>query len=347
MGSKCLLIADPHAGVKSDSDLFLNLFKDFFENFVPEQITKHGVDTIFILGDLFDNRNNLGVKTLNIVYSAFNTLVSKHPSIKIYILLGNHDIYYRNKRDIHSLAILDGFEQITIIDEPTHLNLSNRNIELTPWLTDIEEINKVFQHKADIAMGHYEINGFEMVPGIKEHDGITPNRFRDNFKLTFSGHFHLRNDSKDIIYVGNPYQTKWSDYGNDKGMYLLDLETLNYTFIEYESAPKFKKIFLSQVKKQLVDLKKEVPNNFVSLILDEEIKPAELDKLNYLISSFIPSSFIVTDIEKNFGAVSIEDISSNPMDFLYSYITAKEFNSNIDKNILTKKIDLLYNRLEV
>lgn len=341
--SKVLLLSDLHAGVKSDSEIFLNQFSSLFENFIPEQIIKYKCETIFILGDLFDNRNNVNVKTLNVVYVAFKNFTTKFPNIKIYILLGNHDTYYKNRKDVNSLGLFNEFKNIEVISEITNLTLFNRGIVLCPWLTDSEETSHLFEKKQDICMGHFEINGFEMVSGIKENNGIPPTKFIENFKLTFSGHFHLRDEENEIIYVGNPYQTKWSDYGNSKGIYILDLGTLKYDFVENTEAPQFKKIYLSQMKKKLIDVKKEVPNNFISLILDDEIENKLLDRINYLISSLQPLSFNIIDSEKAYGDITLDDLSSSPIEFLSDYIKGKNFNENIDKEFLFRKLNSLYN----
>ena len=105
--------------------------------------------------------------------------------VTIYFVIGNHDIYYRNRRDLNTLKIFSKFKNIKVISDITNLKLENRTITLCPWLTHKEEIETVFKTKSDLCLGHFEINGFEMVPGIKEFTGLAPGRFEQNFKLTF------------------------------------------------------------------------------------------------------------------------------------------------------------------
>ena len=343
--SKILLVADPHAGVKSDVQLFLDLFSDFFENFVVEQVREKEIDSVFILGDLFDNRNNVNVKTLNTVYNTFKTLHEKLPDTIIYFVLGNHDIYYRNKKDVNTLSLFSEFDNIKVISEITHLEMFGRKVTVCPWLTHKEEVEDVFKKRADVCLGHFEINGFEMVPGIQEYTGLSPGRFEQNFKLTFSGHFHLRNEKGKIIYVGNPFQTKWSDVNNDKGAYVVDLKNLRYDFVEYETAPKFKKVFLSQIKKKIVDLKKEVPGNFISLVIDDHISSRVLDKLNFLISGLDPLSFTIMDAEKKYSDVDFEEQAATPIEFLLEFINSQKFEEEINKTVLAKKFNSLYNKV--
>ena len=347
MNEKVLIIADPHAGVRSDSDTFLNAFEKLFSEFIPKVLEQEQtVSNIFFLGDLFDNRNTLNVKTCNWVIEAFENFCFKYPNIKITLLTGNHDIYYRNTKEISSLKILKSIPNIEIISEYKSIILSNRKIVLCPWTTESEEHNTLFKEKADICFGHFEINGFELVEGYVEKHGTSPNRFKENFMLTFSGHFHIRSEKENIIYVGSPYETRWSDCGNSKGLYVLDLNTLNYRFIENTAASKHKKIFLSLLKKDSSKLKEDVTNNFVSLILDENIDSRELDRLNFLLSSLKPLSFNVIEAEKDYKQTDDLGEVSSPIEYLIEYINSIEFSNNIDKNILIRKINTLYTEME-
>ncbi len=349
--SKSLIFTDIHAGVKSDAEIFLNEFRKFFEEFLPEQIENYSLQEgpIFGLGDLFDNRNNLNVKTLSTVYQTFTSLFKRYPKLKIYLLTGNHDIYYRNTREVSSLNVLNEFSNIELITDIKKTSFFGRSVTLCPWITNKDSSDQIFEERADICMGHFEINGFEMVSGIKEYNGIAPKKFEETFKLTFSGHFHLRAEQNGIIYVGNPYQTKWSDYGNTKGVYVLDFRTLQYEFIENINAPIYVKLFLSNIKKGTINLKKEVPNNFISLIVDDRISTNDLDKLNYMISSLNPQSFIIADAEKKYGIVEeIEDCASmSPLQFLQEYTNSLQLPQKIDKNKLVKKMTELYHQVEI
>lgn len=339
-----ILLADLHAGVKSDSEIFLSSFKNIFEKFIPEIIETKQLNnpTIFILGDLFNDRNYLSSKTINVVLDVFEKC-----KLDMKILLGNHDIFYKNHRDINSLKILqDKFSNIKIISDITKLTINDRKVVLSPWLVNGEETRELFSEKADLCFTHAEINGFEVVSGHRESNGLGQNLFEDNFKLTFSGHFHIRNQIGSITYLGNPYQLNWGDAGLSKGAYLLDFETLKYEFIENKYAPKFQKIYLSKIKERQVNLKADIPGNFVKLILDSDLTSSELDKLNYLISSLNPLSFEIADGEKIFGEVILSDSSTTPVEYLDEYIETVEFHKDIDKMILKSKITELYNKIE-
>ena len=60
-------------------------------------------------------------------------------------------------------------------------------------------------------------------------------KFENKFKKIFSGHFHTRSkkdiNGTDIIYVGSPYQLTRADFNEERGSLTLDLDTLEYTYI--------------------------------------------------------------------------------------------------------------------
>lgn len=345
--SKCLILADLHAGVRSDSDIFLKNFEDLFGMFLPKIIIDNSVSKVFILGDIFDNRNYINGKTLYTVLTTFKKFLKSHLEIEVYLLIGNHDLYYKNTREINSLKILeDKYSNVHIISEVTRKRIFNRDVVLCPWVIDKTDLEAVFKDPADLCLGHFEINGFEMISGFKESNGLSQSLFNTKFKLTFSGHFHVRNEEGRIIYVGNPYQLTWNDCGMDKGVYLLDFDTLDYRFIENTSAPKFKRIYLSQIKKKTIDIRAEICHNFIRLVLDEEVSSDILDKLNYIISGLNPLSFEVVDDIKNFGDIIVSDDANGPIEFLHGYVDVMPLDEKTEREVLKRKIEELYQTVE-
>jgi DNA repair exonuclease SbcCD nuclease subunit len=72
--------------------------------------------------------------------------------------------------------------------------------------------------------------------------------------LVISGHFHTRHEKKfgkgTILYVGNPFQMDFGDTDNQKGYYVLDLDTLEYNFTPNNISPNYKKISLSELVRE-------------------------------------------------------------------------------------------------
>lgn len=234
--SKIVIITDLHLGIHKNNLKFLKSQMDYFENeFIP-YLKNNNIKKVFILGDIFDNRQSLNI----FVFREFlRKFFDKMKSFELHILLGNHDIYYNTEISVHSLDLFKDYENVNIYENIEKITIDNREILMIPWQIG----NFSITEKADIAMGHLDLSGFNMYKQKISDEGISPIKFYENFKLTFSGHFHIRsiktNNYSDIIYVGSPYQLTRNDSGEDRGFVVLDLETLKYEFIDNKNCIKF------------------------------------------------------------------------------------------------------------
>ena len=78
-------------------------------------------------------------------------------------------------------------------------------------------------------MGHLELSGFEAHVGYYMDHGMSREVF-SKFKKVFSGHFHHRSSSDNII-PGNPYQMYWNDYGDVRGFHVFDTQSTKLNFV--------------------------------------------------------------------------------------------------------------------
>ena len=98
---------------------------------------------------------------------------------------------------------------------------------MIPWINSenyADTMEKVKTTKAQIVMGHLEINGFEMHAGNYAQGGYDKSLF-NKFDLVFSGHFHKKSDDGQIYYLGNTYEITWADYKCPRGFHVFDTET--------------------------------------------------------------------------------------------------------------------------
>jgi DNA repair exonuclease SbcCD nuclease subunit len=130
------LISDLHLGCKKNSDVFLNNhIKYLTDEFIP-YLKKHGINYIFILGDIYDNRNSINIKVKNAIYDLFE---QQFKDFNVYMIVGNHDTYFKTSIDTHSLKFFKKFENITVIDDVERIELNNKKILMVPWQTDNEQ----------------------------------------------------------------------------------------------------------------------------------------------------------------------------------------------------------------
>jgi len=246
--TKLALINDIHIGARNDSPVFLEAHKKFFtELFIPT-LEKEGINEVIILGDLFDRRKYINFNTeYEVKRFLFDVLLSKN--IKVHILVGNHDVTFKNTNKVNSPdLVLNEYSNILVYIDPVVLSYEECDIGLTPWI-NIENQEKSLEFiktfSGDILMGHYEINGFEMHKnGGVCLDGLEKKLF-NNYDMVLSGHFHEPSINGNIRYLGSPLQFTWADYDCKRGFHILDLETRNLTYVENPDRM-FHKIFYDE-----------------------------------------------------------------------------------------------------
>ena len=251
--NKIILLGDVHYDVNGGNQGVLENQLSFFNNQLFPYMKENNIKTIIQLGDLMDNRNKVSVNVMHYLKKDFFD-VMKRDGIEMYTLIGNHDIYHKDTREIHSLELFDIiYDNFHVVNDIRILQIQNKKLLIVPWVLPSEEHNFENYLNTDYIFGHFETNGVEMVKGINCNSSHAFNM--DSFKgiKTFSGHFHLRRyyDNSDIYYIGTPNQINWSDYGEQKGFHVLDISNGNLEFIENTVSTKHIKIILNSEDKNI------------------------------------------------------------------------------------------------
>ena len=164
---KIALISDIHFGCRNNSEKYLKISEDFFLITLANIIKEKDITDLRILGDLFDNRNSINVRTLNTVLKIFKIYQDDFPNLKIKCLLGNHDLYYHNRVDINSLESIRQYRNVEVIINVEKEMIHNKTIVMVPWITS--KTSEVYENlnyyctgkeKVDYLFGHFEINNF-------------------------------------------------------------------------------------------------------------------------------------------------------------------------------------------
>lgn len=341
---KVLLVGDLHIGIRGDSSVYHNIFGTWLDKELIPTISTEDPTHIFFFGDIFDNRNSINSNTMDIAIKKFDELVKKFSDKQFIIIVGNHDIYYKSSRKVTSLkTFINRHPNLTVINKITKMVIDSKEFIIAPWLISDEEVKEVFSKKADICLGHFEINGFQLVKGVVENRGLSAKKFRDTFSKTFSGHFHIRDEQDGISYIGTPYQMNWNDWGNEKGLTLLDLRTMQSKLIINKESPLYEKVFFSKLKNKTANLS-NVAGNFVQLIIDDECNDKTLKKIQELINAKKPMTFTVDDLNAG-DELSIENMDENlssPFEYLTDYIGKVDLPKEYDRNKITKMVNEIY-----
>jgi DNA repair exonuclease SbcCD nuclease subunit len=232
--SKIIILGDTHFGVRGDSIDFHKYYKKFYDDQFFPYLIEHKIDTVIQLGDLFDRRKFINYNSLYFCRKYFFDKLKQH-GIHLHTLLGNHDIYYRNTLEVNSpQLILNDYDNITIHSQANTIVIDGVDIDIIPWICDNneEEITEFIKNsKAEICMGHFEIDGFEMDRGNIHHGGLD-RKLLKRYDIVLSGHFHHKSSADNITYVGTPYEMTWSDYNDPRGFHILDTSNRELEFVQ-------------------------------------------------------------------------------------------------------------------
>lgn len=273
-----LFLSDLHFGVRSSSEEWQNNIKDYFYNwFIPyiKKLIANNQDNsyaLFVLGDVFDDRKSIDINVNELVIDVFEDLASILP---VYIINGNHDLSKKTNKGNSSLRSLSNIPNLTVIKEPTFVNIQQgrkyiNSIIAIPYLGEYAEENatlRIYSSKANYALMHTDISKMKYDNGMQIVGAVDAELFKGKI---LSGHIHKRQENKNVIYIGCPYQLKRSDMDNQKGVYQVNLITNDITFEPNTYSPIFHKIKVEDfMKLNNKERDKFLSNNYNDIIIDE------------------------------------------------------------------------------
>ena len=223
---KIALVTDTHFGARNDNQNVNDYFYKFYDDIFFPELKKRGITTCVHLGDVVDRRKFISFKIANDFRQRFINRFAEL-GIDLHIIIGNHDTYYKNTNEVNSMEELVGRDRCNIYTGPEVVEFDGVPIQFIPWINtnNYDESMTALSHSpAQIAMGHLEVNGFEMHKGHFADGSYDKELFR-RFDIVMSGHFHHKSDDGQIYYLGTPYEIYWSDYEDPRGFHIFDTDT--------------------------------------------------------------------------------------------------------------------------
>jgi len=341
------LITDTHFGVRGDSREFQNHMVRFYREVFWPEMKKRGISKVFHLGDIVDRRKFINFVTLNTLRKEFIE-EAENLNIDLHIIVGNHDIPYRNTNEINAIKeTCSRYNHIHLYEEPREIIVDNTKILMMPWInnTNIASSFKIMeQSDAQIMFGHLEIAGFEMYKGLPSHEGYDPTHF-DKFDIVASGHFHKKSTNGNIHYLGAPYEMTWSDYDCPRGFHIFDTDTRTFEYIK-NPLHMFHKIWYNDEGKTFEELQTDfshIKDSYVKVIVQEKTNAYWFDLFMGNIYKAGAIDVSIVDDHKNMQELSDEDIVNNAEDtptILSKYVA--NLDTKQDKTALDKLMRTLY-----
>lgn len=160
---KTLVITDLHIGLKKANQSRLSIIVKVFKNFL-KTIKEEDIKNVICCGDVFHSRIALDLQALNVGIKLLSALAEK---CECWLILGNHDLYYKNSTSIHSSNVFRHVKNVHIVEETTEVELNGQKALFVPWLGSFEGIEK---ETYDLMFGHFDINGQYLIASyIEEH----------------------------------------------------------------------------------------------------------------------------------------------------------------------------------
>jgi DNA repair exonuclease SbcCD nuclease subunit len=304
---KVAVCTDLHFGLKSNSLVHNQDCSDFIDWFIATA-KKQGCETGMFLGDWSHQRAALNMQTLQYSLRSLEKLSKAFD--RFYFIPGNHDLYYRDKRDIYSTEWARHIPNIQIVND----FFKDGDVIIAPWLVG-DDHKKLAKMSAKYMFGHFELPHFKMNALIEmpDHGEIKVENF-SGIESVYSGHFHLRQQKKNVNYIGNCFPHNFADAGDEaRGMMIKEWGCEDQYFA-WPGQPLYRVMKLSEA----IDNGKNIlrPNMHVRVELDIDISYEEANFIkdtfvkdyNLREMALIPSKRTDIDIDMAPGEVKFESV---------------------------------------
>jgi len=272
---KVACFTDLHVGLKGNSAVHLRDCEEFVDWFILEA-QKAGCETCIFMGDWHHNRNSINLITLDTSIRCLEKLGAAFE--QFFWFPGNHDLYYKDKRDVHSSAFGKHIPGVTVVEGVQTLD----DVTLVPWLIG-DEWKDMKKIKSKYVFGHFELPLFYMNAMVQmpDHGELQAQDF-GNPDYVFSGHFHKRQHKENIVYIGNAFPHNFADtWDDERGMMILEWGGVP-EYVNWPDCPKYRTLKLSR----LIDEKDTIMKSKMYLKVNMDIN-VSYEEANFLKETFM------------------------------------------------------------
>lgn len=311
-------------------------------------------DHIFFLGDLFHERNKLDIlnyiKTFELIFKRCTTDCQ---DLTFHCLVGNHDMYHKEKWDINSVKPLSAISNFVIYDSPESVILDNVQFDWLPHCdnpikeikefqsTDQDEFNRRKVLLGHLALSDAMVNTFYGTKSdvIVEHDSdmtTVDSSLFDYWDRVFLGHYHgSQQVTKKVEYIGSPLQLSFGESFQQKHLIVLDCKSIGVKYIVNDFSPKH---YILPVK-DVINEAYDINGNFIRVVLDADTSESDIVDVKQLIQTKFKPIYVdfKSEITKKNHIKATEEINDIQNKVNNAAGLVEEFVDNTDNTELEKQ----------
>jgi DNA repair exonuclease SbcCD nuclease subunit len=294
-----------------------------------ETAIKKGINTIVFAGDLFQDRQKIHVISYEKTFRIIRHYCTQHPDLKVFLLVGNHDMWYNERWDVSSVAPLEAIKNVKVIAQPCAVQVADDcTMDFLPYTKNpLEDVKTYFEKKNRILISHIALDGATLnsLYGTKaeisvEFEGDMTKVGIDTFngwERVFLGHYHGAQKLNDVVeYIGSPLELNFGEAFQQKHIIILETDTLEVEYVLNDFSPKHLIIKESEIDHY------DLEGNFVQVIVDD-ITSTDIINMKRKVKNqgFATIEFKEKPIKKEKEEVQKIDLSGG--DILERWIQAK------------------------
>jgi hypothetical protein len=156
------------------------------------------------------------------------------------------------------------------------------DVVIAPWLVG-DDYKRIPKLRAKYVFGHFELPHFKMNAMVEmpDHGEIKVESF-SGIESVYSGHFHLRQQKKNINYIGNCFPHNFADAGDSNRGMLVKSWGQEDQYFSWPGQPLYRVLKLSNVIDNAAALL--APNMHVRVELDIDIS---YEEANFIKETFV------------------------------------------------------------
>lgn len=301
--------------------------------FVENQIEEHKPDMVVCGGDIYHSMNSLDSHTVTVSFSKLKRLCEVCNSVNAdhQILLGNHDFISEN-RDISIIDFLNDYKNTRVVKSIEWIS----NLVFCPYYFSKENFllsgELLNNREKSIFFGHLSLQGGYYKHYKKLNQSLEENEFSDltsqvkSFGLVFNGHHHIPQIlNKNVYFPGSLLQVSIDEpeLNIQRGVYLIDSETLNVQLIPNTISPKLIRVYSKEELEKLDD------NSYVyfGYNIQDELTEVQQELKRFL--GHRTEKLITTKKEKSKNSVIFSSLNNNEL--FEHYLKNIDIKSNINE----------------